>query len=320
MRIPFGNRGGDEAVVHIYESEISAIIAEAQRFPATETGGDLYGSFTHGNLPVIWLASGPGPKAKHLDTHFEQDVAFMSYWQQRLMKDFGVQYIGSWHSHHTLSLNQPSGGDVQSARNYALRHKRRRTLEIIVNHEGRNNVTTLRPYFYPNAQEDGWVAARFNPLTMESPLRIALGPDEATFSAGVNWRQINASSRLNLKASQFSSPQTPIPYEDGPAAEYPLELVEAVQLLGVEEVEIEQRDNLFMIVVPIDEDKKLAFALQNSQGLKITQVNLIDRPRGINTNINDQLHNRGLSLNIDRYNVAVLRDILHFSLDSIRGR
>jgi hypothetical protein len=320
MRNPFGNRDRDEAVVHIYESEVNAIIAEAQRFPSSETGGDLYGTFTHGYLPVIWLASGPGPKAKHLETHFEQDVAFISHWQQRLMKDFGLQYIGSWHSHHTLGLNQPSDGDVQAARNYAVRHGRPRTLEIIVNHEGRNQITKLRPYYYPNAQESGWVPTRFNILTRESPLRATLGPDEASFSSGVDWRQINSSMRRNLSESQSTSSQAHVPYSDGPTTDYPPELVEAIQILAIEDVEIEQRGNLFMVVVPIDDNKKIAFALQDSQGLRISQVNFIDRSQGINTNINEQLSHRGFSLVINRHNAGVLRDISHFTLELFSGR
>ncbi len=78
-------------------------------------------------MPVIWLTSGPGPKAKHLSTHFEQESAFTSDWQRRLMGHFGIQYIGSWHSHHTLSLNHPSSGDVKAAMAYAVRHGRQRT-------------------------------------------------------------------------------------------------------------------------------------------------------------------------------------------------
>ena len=150
---------GMRAQVYIYESERKAIIAATREFPDDETGGDLFGTFTHGGMPVIWLASGPGPKVRRNRVHFEQDSDFTTHWERRLKQEFGLQYIGSWHSHHRLGLREPSSGDREAARSYARNHNRQRTLEIIVTYEG--NQTHLWPYFYSNAQEESWVDSEF---------------------------------------------------------------------------------------------------------------------------------------------------------------
>src|SRR3954454_2996245 len=111
-----GHRGGGDRAGHvrrqplteilnqafIYQSEINEIIRIARQWPRIETGGDLYGTFTHGGALAIWLVSGPGPAAAHQETQFSQDVAFTTESQRLMMTRFALQYIGSWHSHHVM--------------------------------------------------------------------------------------------------------------------------------------------------------------------------------------------------------------------------
>lgn len=180
-----------EATVYIFESESMAIIAEAQRIPESETGGGLYGTFTHGSMPVIWLASGPGPKAVGNRVHFQQDPDFTSYWEAKLMEKFAVQFLGGWHSHNFLGIIHPSGGDVSTVQYYAQRHERQTSIDIIVTHDPSGNNayrTTPRPYFYPYAQHGHWVNTKFQILQGESPLRQLLRSEEHSFSAGISWR------------------------------------------------------------------------------------------------------------------------------------
>jgi hypothetical protein len=307
----------EEAIVYIYESEVASIVAEAQRFPSSETGGDLYGTFTHGNLPIVWLSSGPGPYAKHNTNHFEQDTIFINYWQNRLMKEFGLQYLGAWHSHHVLDLLQPSHGDVESARKYALKHNRRRALEIIVNHErGNTSDTVLRPYFYPNAAETGWIPTRFNALKGYSPIRERLGPDITKFSRSWNEAQTYTNIFSNLVSSDSKSNAFGIPYSDEPNI-YPSDLLKAINIIETENVEIEQRNNYIMVLIPLSEDKSLAFAIQDSNGLNIVQVRIIDHCIKSSRNITELLRERGVLLTIDRKNVVVLRNIHNMVMQKI---
>lgn len=310
-------RRTSEAVIYLYESEIQAIVGEAQRYPDSETGGDLFGTFTHGSMPVIWLASGPGPKAKHLTNHFEQDVSFTSEWQRRLNHEFGMQYVGSWHSHHTLSLNYPSGGDAEAARNYATRHHRQRTLEIIANHEGRKPKTVLRPYFYPNAQQAGWTAARFISLPGESPLRPKLGRDEGFFSCGLDWRSLS-SNMFALSSYAPSREPSNIPYSDS-ESEIPEKLNKAIQGLQYQDIEVEQRGDMFMVIIPLSDEQVLALVVENSTDLNILQANFIDHARNINTKITEKLTERGSPLTLDQETVMMIEQTLVAKISSGEG-
>lgn len=155
-------------LIYIFKEELQAILTEAKKYPSKETGGDLFGSYTHGNMPIIWLSTGPGPKAKHFSAEFEQDAGYRTEWQNLLSKNYGIQYIGSWHSHHQLQLSRPSGGDMRAAENYLRRHKRNFTIEIIANHE--NGKTILRPYYYSTFTSQ-WNLVEFRVLETENPLR-----------------------------------------------------------------------------------------------------------------------------------------------------
>ena len=308
--LEFFNENNDaEAVVHIYSSEINAIIAEAKRFHSSETGGDLYGSFTHGNMPVIWLASGPGPKAKLQSMHFEQDVKFTNFWQQYLSQNFGIQYIGSWHSHHTLSLNQPSQGDVNAAQIYARKHGRRKTLEIIVNHEGRSLNTIPRPYFYPNAVENSWVKTKFACLNSISPLRGVLKEKESNFSPHIDFRALSGTIIQNLPSSQVNDTRSS---ESNDEDNYPPLLLEAVNLLDsdkIEGIEVEQRSNTFMVIISCDDKKTVAIVLTQSRNLQIIQINLINRTQNQNIDITNKIKQKGFSFILEKQNARVLKDI-----------
>jgi hypothetical protein len=308
-------RSSEDANVYIFQSEVQAMAGEAKRFPDIETGGDLYGTFTHGNMPVIWLASGPGPKAKHFPMNFEQDVRFINHWQSRLLEEFGLQYVGSWHSHHTIGLDHPSGGDMRAAKNYALNHGRRRTLEIIANHEGgRKQVTTLRPYFYPDAQLGGWVPASFTTLRDESPLRMLLGAHEERFSNGLDWRNVPKQS-YSLRTSSARSAVDIACQNEGSG--FPVELEGAIGRLECEGIEVEERGDFFMLTIPAGEDQVLAVAIKNAGGLNVVQVNFIDRGRGINENIMPRMIEAGIPMSIQKNQLNVLRDVFFLTRNSI---
>lgn len=314
----FSRRPSSEGDVYIYESEVQAITGEARRFPDSETGGDLFGTFTHRNFPVIWLASGPGPNAKHLPTHFEQDVTFISEWQRRLMDEFGLQYVGSWHSHHKLSLNQPSGGDVEAARNYAARHHRQRTLEIIVNHEGRKPKSFLRPYFYPNAQESGWIPATFTTLPGESPLRARLGRDEFVFSNGLDWKEISP-NMYSLSSYKPSRDFAHVPYSDA-GSDIPRQLETVIRSLDREGIEVEQRGDVLMVIIPLKDNKVFAVAVQNCEDLDVLQANLIDYSLNTNTNLTDRLRKPGLPAYLNLETVRLIEQIDFVTESSIGSR
>lgn len=119
---------------YIFESELRAMCFQASQFPSSETGGDLYGTWTYGNSPIIYLATGPGPRASANATKFFQDNEYIMKNEKFLFENFGIQYLGDWHSHHTLGLQQPSSGDRRRINNLMIKSKRKNMLEIIITH------------------------------------------------------------------------------------------------------------------------------------------------------------------------------------------
>lgn len=273
-----------EATVYIFESEYQAMIAEAQRIPESETGGDLYGTFTHGSMPVVWLASGPGPKASGNKVHFQQDPDFTTYWEAKLMEKFAVQYIGSWHSHNFLGIIHPSGGDVSTVHYYAKRHERQTSIDIIVTHDqcGNNTYrTTPRPYFYPDAQYGNWVNTKFQVLQGESPLRQLLRTEEHSLSPGIFWRTAKeefsyrsiTQSCYSEKAEEFSSDHN---YTDARQTEIPQQLKSIIEKLNHDGIvaQVAPDGYLLNLMMEIKPHYFLGFVLY-SQNLWIKSVTIL---------------------------------------------
>ena len=118
----------------IFESELSAIAFEASQYSNCETGGDLYGLWTASGEPVVFLAVGPGPLAIVQNYDYEMDVEYMKKCEAILLANFGIHYLGDWHSHHNLSLYQPSPGDQNRIQRFMRVNDSYNMAEIIVTH------------------------------------------------------------------------------------------------------------------------------------------------------------------------------------------
>lgn len=103
--------------VLIYRSEALRIARFVHEYPDVETGGDLFGHWTHSGNPVISYVLGPGCLSQHRVTSFYQDERFLHDVGTRLYDHYGLQHVGEWHSHHRLGLNCPSDGDITTIEN-----------------------------------------------------------------------------------------------------------------------------------------------------------------------------------------------------------
>ncbi len=103
-------------VAYIYASEVSFIAKCINDYPNIETGGQLFGSWTASGTPRIIYAIGPGRNANHEEAFFNQDVEYLELIGAKL-KEFGLQHIGEWHSHHKLGIESPSGHDAHTMQN-----------------------------------------------------------------------------------------------------------------------------------------------------------------------------------------------------------
>lgn len=97
--------------VIIHRGELSQIEQWVRRHSDIETGGDLFGLWSKGNTAVVQLVLGPGTDSRRTAVSFFQDAEYLQKAGSHLTEQYGLCHIGEWHSHHTLGLAQPSGGD-----------------------------------------------------------------------------------------------------------------------------------------------------------------------------------------------------------------
>lgn len=101
----------DKFKVFIYEDELRNIHDWVLKKDNIETGGDLFGLWIDQHTAVVQLVLGPGKNCERTETSFFQDLNYLSQCGEAITKGHGLCNIGQWHSHHRLSLNEPSLGD-----------------------------------------------------------------------------------------------------------------------------------------------------------------------------------------------------------------
>ncbi len=155
--------------VIIYKSELEYISRCILDYPNIETGGNLFGFYTPFHIPIIQYVLGPGRNADHNPTHFKQDEVFFDTNADMLIKEHALHHIGTWHSHHKLSIDYPSGGDEHSILHGMINDGIDSFLLIIGNIH--KNATSAKAYsFSLNTQHYRhipWVV-----LDEESPIRL----------------------------------------------------------------------------------------------------------------------------------------------------
>ncbi|MBH0776586.1 Mov34/MPN/PAD-1 family protein [Nocardia bovistercoris] len=110
-------RSDRDFTVLIHQRELDHLAGWVLESPATETGGTLFGFWTHSGSPAAHLVLGPGPGARRETTAFFQDRTFVLERGHFVGRRYGLQHIGDWHSHHALGPGAPSDGDARTARN-----------------------------------------------------------------------------------------------------------------------------------------------------------------------------------------------------------
>src|SRR5262249_43892358 len=116
-------------VLIIWESELRGIAVETSAW-TIETGGDLFGRWQ--SSPIVFLATKAGPKAQRSNAHFRLDVDYLRQLSEPLATEWALRYFGDWHSHHRLSLLEPSSGDRRRIRQLGNRNQFPGMAEIIV--------------------------------------------------------------------------------------------------------------------------------------------------------------------------------------------
>lgn len=165
-------------IVRVYESELELITDETSGHHELETGGNLFGLFSHGGGPTVFLATRPAGKVGKSPTSLALDPEVTRLLEQLAWERFGVQSIGMWHSHHWIGLMEPSRGDRERTRRSAERYHRPQYTEILANFVGvqgtADTAVQLTPFLYVDARKLVRAEAVIQVLPGVSPLRRAL--------------------------------------------------------------------------------------------------------------------------------------------------
>ncbi|MEV4287046.1 hypothetical protein AB0K40_16200 [Nonomuraea bangladeshensis] len=180
----------DHYHIRIYESELETICDETFEHQDIETGGSLYGLFSHGGSATVFLATRPAGEVVRRETALELDPEVARVMESGVWTTFGLQSLGMWHSHHWIGLFEPSSGDLSRARGLAAKAQRLRHVEILANfvhgdgaapqqrsrrpwrrEPSGDAVVRLTPFFYPDVARSERAEASFAVIPGESPIR-----------------------------------------------------------------------------------------------------------------------------------------------------
>ena len=108
------NMSNERPVVLIFRDDFDRVANWVLTYPDRETGGQMFGLWTHDRKPYINIIIGPGQNCSHGTHSFHQDIDYLKHVGTFLNTEFMMCHIGEWHSHHRLRLRQPSSGDLNS--------------------------------------------------------------------------------------------------------------------------------------------------------------------------------------------------------------
>ncbi|MDR3695779.1 hypothetical protein [Mucilaginibacter sp.] len=160
----------NELVATAYQSELNFIANCVSDYPDLETGGDYFGFWTKHGMPVVVFVTGPGPETSRSTTSFYQDISYLHKTGNYINNNHALEHIGSWHSHHRLGLDQPSGGDVNTMRN-ALRMPNLNRFFISICNIRETNTVKINGFLFSNDFNRNYKQVLWNVIEQISPIR-----------------------------------------------------------------------------------------------------------------------------------------------------
>ncbi len=181
------SRNSVKAIIH--QSELDFIQRWIMDYPTLETGGDLFGYWSKEGIPIIEFAIGPGQNAKRTSVSFIQDVSYLRTWGNLVNgMDKNVRHIGAWHSHHTLSLAHPSGGDINTMRTTLESQNIPRFL-ISIGNINRDSSVSINGFLFINGHPNYYIDCAWDVIEGISPIRKRLNADPELTSVDVEKSQ-----------------------------------------------------------------------------------------------------------------------------------
>lgn len=195
----------DKAI--IYKSELDFVSRCILDYPHIETGGQMFGYWTDDGTPVVLYTIGPGPCANHQITFFNQDLSYLESVGNVLVRKYGLQHIGEWHSHHRLGLAHPSGHDASSMAKGLVESKRNRFLLCIGNITA--DTTKLNPFNFVNGKGTDYEEAHWMVKPADSPFRELIDTELRNMLCQPNTPQPNYSGMDSCNSFQPEANATP---------------------------------------------------------------------------------------------------------------
>lgn len=266
----------------IYESELQAIGLESSSWDS-ETGGDLFGIW--GEIPIVYLATKTGPNSVRDQAHFRLDVDYLIKLSVELEHSWGLRYFGDWHSHHRLGLETPSGGDRARIQRLASKNAFQEMAEFIVTFStsyDADKAVHIHPYAYLQLPSDRISDIVPIVLTGTSPVRDAL-------TRGGLLPEQNLAAFSSFSLDRVVVPREPLPRVPGHIGPAAQPITDRVIRRGIAQletasagrVEIHETSFGYVLVVPVNEDDHVAFAIDSSWPHKVLQVDWMDRRAGM---------------------------------------
>lgn len=271
----------------IYKSELDYISRCVLDYPNIETGGDLFGFWTHSGYPVIQYVIGPGPNANHQSTFFNQDGNYLSEIGNKLRETHGLQHIGEWHSHHQLGLAEPSGHDISTVCKAIAQYNLSNFFLVITN--VRDNSSSVNGFMF-NSQKGrdfdyaGWVI-----LESHSPIRqdFDLKYQDLVYQPKTKESSLLDLSKATLNNLEFFKPEYSSEYWLSEKSNH-LVLKGIIEALGRFVVNVQvfqrnddktiylefQKDNKeYVVIFPIDFPKTNLIVMDKTENKTIEGVN-----------------------------------------------
>lgn len=165
------SKSADKTQALIYQTELDYISKCILDYPDIETGGDLFGFWTHTGKPVVQYVIGPGQNCYRTGAFFQQDLDYLVSMGNYLNKNHGLQHIGSWHSHHKLELAIPSRHDEETMVK-SIKNNQLNKFLMILGNIPKDNLTTINGYLFEKEKGINYLVIDWIILGKENPLRI----------------------------------------------------------------------------------------------------------------------------------------------------
>ena len=153
----------------IFKEDLEYISRCILDYPDIETGGDFFGFWNNLGFPVIQYVTGQGKNSYQHVTFFKQDVNYLLEIGNAAYQSFGMQHIGSWHSHHQLGLAVPSGHDCQTMANAVNNNGLNHFFMILGN--VRNDRSTVNGFLFDKENQRNYTETRWNILIEKNPFK-----------------------------------------------------------------------------------------------------------------------------------------------------